>query len=363
VPGVEEQAVVKTRGINLLPSRYVQQLAILFIAAVLLGIVLYQASAVMVPVVAAIVIGSTIGPYADYAERRGIPPFLIYTAMTLLLALIPYLLIVSLSTPVSSWIARAPEVGVLLEGRLRFLERPMAAWQEIREAIQNLSGDGTPEVQVATPTTLDSVVAGALSFVTPAVSQLLVFFGALIFFLAGRRQLKQWLTLSFADRRSRLRTLKAIAEIETSLTTYLTSMTAINLGVGALTTAVVYLMGIPNPAMWGLAAFFCNFIPYVGPLILALVFVVVGLLTFDNTLQAMILPTVYMLIVAVETQIATPAVMSRRLEMNSFLVFVGIVFWSWMWGLAGAFLALPLLIMGNAVVRHMQPDAEKDVLP
>jgi predicted PurR-regulated permease PerM len=283
--------------------------------------------------------------------------------MTLLLALIPYLLIVSLSSPVSSWIARAPEVGALLEGRLRFLERPMAAWREIREAIQNLSGTVAPQVQVATATTLDSVVAGAMSFVTPAIGQLLVFFGSLIFFLAGRRQLKQRLTMSFADRRSRLRTLKAIAEIETSLTTYLTSMTVINLGVGALTTAVVYLMGIANPGMWGLAAFVCNFIPYVGPLILALVFVFVGLLTFDNTLQAMILPAVYMLIVAIETQFATPAVMSRRLEMNSFLVFVGIVFWSWMWGLVGAFLALPLLIMGNAVLRHMQPEAEKDVLP
>jgi predicted PurR-regulated permease PerM len=55
--------------------------------------------------------------------------------------------------------------------------------------------------------------------------------------------------------------------------------------------------------------------------------------------------------------------MSRRLEMNSFLVFVGIVFWSWMWGLAGAFLAVPLLIAGNAVWRQMQPPKEKDVLP
>jgi predicted PurR-regulated permease PerM len=363
VPQIDEQALVKRRGMNIVPSRYAQQLALFFIAAVLLGLVLYHTRAVMVPVVAAIVIGSTIGPYADQAERHGIPPFLIYVFMSLLLVLIPYLLVISLSAPVSSWIARAPEVGALLEGRLRFLERPMSAWREVREAIQNLSGGSAPQIQVATTTSLDAVVTGAMALVTPAIGQFLVFFGALIFFLAGRRQLKQRLTMSFADRKSRLRTLKAISDIESSLTTYLTSMTVINLAVGAATAAVVYLFGIANPFMWGLVAFICNFIPYVGPLILALIFVLVGLLTFDNTLQSLLVPSLYILIVAIETQVATPGVMSRRLEMNSFLVFVGIVFWSWMWGLAGAFLALPLLIMGNAVLRQMQPPSEKEVLP
>jgi predicted PurR-regulated permease PerM len=363
VPQVEEKALVKRREINLLRSREAPRFAMLFIAAVLVGIVLYQASAVMVPVMAAIIIGSTIGPYADYAERYGIPHFLIYLVMTLLVALIPYLLFISLSTPVSTWIARAPEVGALLEGRLKFLERPMSAWREVRETIQGLGGNSGANIEVATTTSVDTLVTGAMSFVTPAIGQFLVFFGSLVFFLSGRRQLKQRLTLSFPDRKSRLRTLKAIADIEASLTTYLTSMTLINLVVGTATGVAVFLLGIENPFMWGLTAFICNYIPYVGPLILALVFALVGLLTFENTLHAMLVPTIYLMIVFIETHFATPAVMSRRLEMNTFLVFVGVVFWSWMWGLAGAFLAMPLLIVGNAVLRQLRPPAEKDVLP
>jgi predicted PurR-regulated permease PerM len=361
VPQIDEQALVKRHRSHFRFGKLTQQVALLFIAAVLLGLVLYQARAVMVPVVAAIVVGSTIGPHADYAEQRGIPAFLIYLGLGLLVCLIPYVTVVLLSDPVTSWIARAPEVGALLEGKLRFLERPMTAWRELRESMQNLSGTNSPEIQVAT--TLDDVVTGAMAFVTPAIGQLLVFVGALIFFLSGRRQLKQRLTLSFADRKSRLRTLKAIADIETSLTTYLTSMTLINIGVGAATAVVVWAFGIANPVMWGLVAFVCNFIPYVGPLILAIIFIFVGLLTFDNVLPATLLPALYMLIVGVETQLLTPGVMSRRLEMNSFLVFVGIVFWSWMWGLAGAFLALPLLIAGNAVLRQLQPVKEGDALP
>jgi predicted PurR-regulated permease PerM len=86
-------------------------------------------------------------------------------------------------------------------------------------------------------------------------------------------------------------------------------------------------------------------------------------LTFDNIWNALVLPLLYLLIVTVEAQFVTPALMSRRLEMNSFLVFVGLVFWSWMWGLAGAFLAVPLLIAGSAVVRHLQPRRSKEGLP
>jgi predicted PurR-regulated permease PerM len=362
VPRIHEDALLKRRLHRGLPvGVMVQRFALLFIAVALLGIILYQTRSLMVPIVAAIVVGMTIGPYVDYAEKHGIPPAAMYGAILLTLCLIPYLTIISLSGPVSSWIARAPEVGVLLESKLRVFERPLAAWREIKGALQQLGGAAGPEIHVAT--TLNDFVATLMAFLTPAVGQLLVFLGSLIFFLTGRRQLKRRLTLSFADRRARLTTLKVISDIEASLTTYLTTATVINLGVGIATGIAAALVGVANPVMWGLTAFVCNFIPYVGPIVLMIVFVFVGLLTFNDVWNALVLPLLYLLIVSVETQFVTPAVMSRRLEMNSFLVFVGLVFWSWMWGLAGAFLAVPLLIAGAAVVRHLQPARGKEGLP
>lgn len=362
VPGINEEALLKRRSHRALPLGVaVQRYALLFIAVALLGIILYQTRSLIVPIVAAIVVGMTIGPYADYAERHGIPPAAIYGAILLAVCLIPYLTIISLSGPVSSWIARAPEAGALLEGKLRVLERPLAAWREIKDALQKLSGADGPEIHVAT--TLNDFVTTLMALLTPAVGQLLVFVGSLIFFLTGRRQLKQRLTLSFADRRARLTALKVISDIEASLTTYLTTSTLINLGVGIATGIAAALVGVANPVMWGLAAFVCNFIPYVGPIALMIIFVFVGLLTFNDVWTALVLPLLYLLIVSVETQFVTPAVMSRRLEMNSFLVFVGLVFWAWMWGLAGAFLAVPLLIAGAAVVRQLQPSKGKEGLP
>ena len=362
LPVIDEESLQKRRPQRTSPlGAVVQRFALSFIAVALLGIVLYQTRSLMVPIVAAIVVGMTIGPYADYAERYGIPPAAIYGAILLAACLIPYLMIISLSGPVSSWIARAPEVGALLEGKLQVFERPLAAWREIKDALQKLSGAEGPEIHVAT--TLNDFVAMLMAFLTPALGQLLVFLGALIFFLTGRRQLKQRLTLSFADRRARLTTLKVISDIEGSLTTYLTTSTLINLGVGIATGIAAALVGVANPVMWGIAAFVCNFIPYAGPTALMITFVFVGLLTFNDVWTALVLPLLYLLIVTVETQFVTPTVMSRRLEMNSFLVFVGLVFWSWMWGLAGAFLAVPLLIAGSAVIRHLQPSRGKEGLP
>jgi predicted PurR-regulated permease PerM len=362
VPVIDRESLQKRRPQRASPlGAVIQRFALSFIAVALFGIILYQTRSLMVPIVAAIVVGMTIGPYADYAERHGIPPAAIYGAILLAACLIPYLTIISLSGPVSSWIARGPEVGALLEGKLQVLERPLAAWREIKDALQKLSGADGPEIHVAT--TLNDFVTTLMAFLTPALGQLLVFLGALIFFLTGRRQLKQRLTLSFADRRARLTTLKVISDIEGSLTTYLTTSTLINLGVGIATGIAAALVGVANPVMWGITAFVCNFIPYAGPTALMIIFVFVGLLTFNDVWTALVLPLLYLLIVTVETQFVTPTVMSRRLEMNSFLVFVGLVFWSWMWGLAGAFLAVPLLIAASAVTRHLQPSRGKESLP
>lgn len=362
VPVIDRESSQKRRSQRASPlGAVIQRFALSFIAVALFGIILYQTRSLMVPIVAAIVVGMTIGPYADYAERHGIPPAAIYGAILLAACIIPYLTIISLSGPVSSWIARGPEVGALLEGKLQVLERPLAAWREIKDALQKLGGAEGPEIHVAT--TLNDFVTTLMAFLTPALGQLLVFLGALIFFLTGRRQLKQRLTLSFADRRARLTTLKVISDIEGSLTTYLTTSTLINLGVGIATGIAAALVGVANPVMWGITAFVCNFIPYAGPTALMIIFVFVGLLTFNDVWTALVLPLLYLLIVTVETQFVTPTVMSRRLEMNSFLVFVGLVFWSWMWGLAGAFLAVPLLIAASAVARHLQPSRGKEGLP
>jgi predicted PurR-regulated permease PerM len=331
------------------------------IAAILLGMALLAAKPLLVPIVAAIVVGSLIGPLMDRARQHGVPSSMLSIGITLILAVLCYFIVVSLAGPASEWIARAPEIGSLLQSRLQWLSKLQAAWHEVEGSLKTIGGTAGPEVKVAT--TFESVIATILATITPALGQVLIFIGALLFFLTGRKGLKQRLTLAFERREQRLKVLKVISDIENSLATYLTTATLINIGMGVVTAFITAGFGIANPVMWGVAAFALNYVPYIGPIFMTVTLLLVGLITFPNFLQAASVPLAYVIAAAIESHFITPSVMGQRLHLNAFLVFLAIAFWTWMWGLAGAFLAVPLLIAGQALFRHVFWDEEEGVLP
>jgi ElaB/YqjD/DUF883 family membrane-anchored ribosome-binding protein len=112
-------------------------------------------------------------------------------------------------------------------------------------------------------------VQPVLAFLTPAIGELLVFLASLFFFLMGRDHLRRHLVLLFGSQETRLRALRILNDIEDNLTRYIATAGAINIGVGVIVALASYLIGLPNAAMWGAVAFALNFLPYVGPMIMA----------------------------------------------------------------------------------------------
>lgn len=352
LPVPQEETAESSREDSLTAIKW----ATIVIAAILAGMVMLAAKTLLVPVVAALVAGSLIGPALDKAREHGVPPLLSALALVSILAVVGYFLVVLLAGPVASWITRAPEILQLVQSKFGWLERLLGAWREIEQSIRNLGGAPGPEVKVSTP--IESIAATVLAMVTPAVGQLLIFGGALLFFLTGRKGLKQRFTLSFGDREHRLAVLRVISEIENSLATYLATATAINAGMGVAAASITAAFGIANPVMWGLAAFALNYIPYVGATIMTVMLFFVGLITFPGFFQAVLLPLCYVAVATVESHFVTPSVMGQRLHLNAFLVFLSLAFWTWMWGLAGAFLSVPILIAGLALFRHVLSEDE-----
>ena len=116
-------------------------------------------------------------------------------------------------------------------------------------------------------------------------------------------------------------------------------------------------MGLPNPLLWGVLAAVLNYIPYIGPAIVAATLGVVGLLPFQRSARPLVAPAAFIAMVTIEGQFLTPAIMGRRLELNPFAVFLAIAFCTWLWGPIGAFLAVPLLMaltvtLGHALARE-----------
>src|SRR5262249_19510420 len=165
----------------------------------------------------------------------------------------------ALASPVAEWIKRAPEIGATIKDRLSVLDRPLASLHELHTA---LLGDDSGSVNVAQPAT--SLVLPVVAFITPAAGGLLLFFGTLLFFLIGQIELRTSLVSMFGNRDTKLRFLKIMRDIERNLAGYLTVVTIVNTALGIIVALGAWLIGLPNPAIFGVLAGLLNYVPYVG---------------------------------------------------------------------------------------------------
>ena len=323
---------------------------ILFVAA------LDLARAMLLPATSAFVIGLMLGPLSARAKAYGIPSLITAIVLWLLVVVVFYGVIILLSAPALDWIGKAPEIGRIIKEKLQVLEQPLSALQDLRNAILPRGEDSRFGFDIA------NFVQPALIVVTPAIGQIFIFFGTLFFFLLGRARLRHVLVILFENHDSRLRTLKIINDIERNLTNYLSVVAVINFVVGLGACLIAYFIGLPNPIAWGVLAFILNFIPYIGALIMEAVLLAVGLVTFPTLIQALIAPVLYFGFTTLEGHFITPSIMGRRLALNPLTVFLALIFWTWLWGPIGAFLAVPLLIVALVAINHLFPQEER-VLP
>lgn len=314
---------------------------------------LYLGRSLLLPVTAAFVVGFMLGPLSNWARRRGVPAMLTGIVLWLLVIGLVYGIIALLAGPVIDWVKKAPDIAANVRDKLHLLDQPLAMLRDLRDTI--LPPDKNQQ-QASFGFDIATLLQPMLTVVTPAIGQVLIFFGVLFFVLLGRTQLRQVIVLFYDDRDARLRMLRILNDIERNLTTYLSVMAMINVVVGLIATGIAVFVGLPNPVAWGVLAFLLNFIPYIGALIMEAGMLAVGLVTFPGLTQALIAPAAYLGFAVLEGHFVTPSIMGKRLTLNPLTVILALVFWSWLWGPFGAFLAVPLLIVALVVARHLFPD-------
>lgn len=330
------------------------QAATIVMCVLMLGVLLYFARALLLPLLCAAAVGLTIGPLVGILKRHGIPDWL--TALAVVLGLIgaTNIAIVMLAGPATALIGKAPEYGAAIAAKLHLLDRPLQALGELQSALGINASDKSLDFNPA------SLITGFLTIVTPAalqfVLQVVTFFTTLFFVIMARSGFRKYMVNMFGSRDSRLRTLKILNDIEANLGGYLIVVTAINLSLGIVTTLMAWALGLPSPLIWGALAFTLNYIPYVGPAIMDVLLFGIGLVTYPTLLGALLPPAVFIAITIVEGQFLTPAIVGRQvLNLHPLAIFLGIAFWAWMWGPIGAFLATPILIVGRVALIHLYP--------
>jgi predicted PurR-regulated permease PerM len=141
------------------------------------------------------------------------------------------------------------------------------------------------------------------------------------------------------------RTAEVIVSIQKGMSRYLRTVCSINFAVGCVVAIAMVALGMPNPFLWGALAMLVNFVPYVGPFVGILTVGAVALASFDNPTAAMLPPLVYLALTAVEGNVITPLILGRTCELDPLVIFVWLLFWGWLWGIAGAIVAVPLLML------------------
>lgn len=336
--------------------RTTSQVATIGIFVIILIGALEFARPLLLPLVSAFVVTMMLGPLSARAERAGIPSLLTAIVLWLLVIGVFYGVIVLLAGPAIDWIGKAPEIGKTIQDKLRVLDRPWAMLQDLRKALMP-GGESKPGVDIT------GLIAPVFSIVTPAIGEVFIFFGTLFFMLIGRTKLRRVTVALFEDRDARLRTLKIMNDIEHNLTSYLSMVTVINFVVGIAAGVIAWAVGLPNPVAWAVLGFILNFLPYIGALMMEAALFLVGLVTFPTLTLALAAPLLFVVFATLEGHFITPALIGQRLTLNPLTVFISLVFWSWLWGPVGAFLAVPLLIMGLVAVTHLFPDDEQPALP
>lgn len=328
-----------------------------FIIGIFVLAVLYTlrlASDFLIPIVVAILLDFLLSPLIRRLRRRGVPNAVGAALVGITLFGSIGVTVAVLAGPATEWIGRAPQSLATVESRMRRIAQPIARLQEstsrVEKAVTASQKGNAPEVVVAPPSLLSRMTGQAASL---GASLLTVIF--LTFFLLASGDLFMSRVIESIPQFSDKKKAVLIArEVEDGISRYLVTVTLINTGLGLATWGVLQMLGMPNAMLWGAMAGILNFIPYIGAMVTIVVIGVAAIATFERTSQALMMPLAFLALNTLEANLFTPTIMGRRLPLNSVAIFVGLLFWFYLWGIPGALLAVPLMVALNVCCEHIE---------
>ncbi len=303
------------------------------------------------PVTAALVVAVALVPLLEWFEQRGLPSGLAAFLCIMLFVGIANAVIAAIVVPAAGWFTLLPE----RIGQIKTTIRPLI---QVYASLDKFVNETASQVALSKARAVRTVALEApnsmLGLLTSTAPYVLIqiMFGLLVvfFFLAGWSGMRRRTIVGRASFTSALVLARVIQEVVDATSSYIATITVINVALGCLVALGVHLIGLPTPLMWGGIVALLNYIPYLGPIMAALLLGVGGLMTFPDVWHALLPAAIFIGMHLVEANIVTPTIIGHRLTINPLLILVSLSFWGWVWGALGALLAVPLLIIARTVV-------------
>lgn len=335
-------------------DRLLAALTLILGAAFCLGLpfALSAGAEFFLPLTAAIVIAIALVPLLEWLERRGVPSALAaFFALTVFLMVINAALAI-IVVPAAGWFARLPESIPRIQSNLAPLIDFYSTLQAfVDRTLMSVASGTEATAQAVAATAPTSVVDYFISAAPAAAIQL--FFAVLVifFFLAGWTRLRKGTIRRRGSFDGAMQTARVIQNVVDATADYLATITMINAILGLAVALLLWALGMPSPFMWGGIVSICNFVPYLGPIVAAVLLALGGLMTFDAVGFALLPALLFIGVHTVEANLVTPMVLGKRLTINPLLILVSLSFWGWVWGTPGALLAVPLLLILQTVLQ------------
>lgn len=312
----------------------------------------YFAKDLLLPVLLGFLIALTLSPVSRSLARIGIPHWISAVGLIGITAFAIVAMIYFSAGTVVGWMDNASAMGSELQTKLSGIFRQLENVRQAGEDVADMatSDPAVQEVVIKQPT----LVNGVMNTVSNIGTTLAVSLVLACFLLASGDMFYIKLVQSFQTMTGKKRALTMVYDIERRVSHYLLTIALINAGLGICVGIVLTVLGMPYPYIWGIAAFLLNFLPYLGALTGVALVAALSIVTFDSFSYALLPPLAYLTLTTLEGNVVTPMLLGRRLELNTVAVFLTVVLWGWLWGVAGALVAVPFLVVFKVIADNIE---------
>ena len=332
--------------------RLISALVVLLATGLFLALpfVLSIGSVVFLPLVTAIVLTIILSPLADRLALFGLPNFLAsFLALMVFIAILA-LALTAVLRPAVSLFEGAPAMVDRIGEHFSHLQGSIAWFSRLNARVARIIGSEQGEqVVLAGPSMLEQ-----LAFATPSVVlEVLLTFLMAFFMIEARVRMRRRLLLDRQHFGASLKAARVMRDVQDRVASYILTVGLINVMVGLIVAIGAWVLGLGAPVMWGGLAALLNFVPYIGPLCMIGLLTLFGLGTAEAPLVGLIPAAAYLGLHAVESNVVTPTILGARFTMNPVLILLALSYFSWIWGVAGALLSVPILLSLTALIDHL----------
>ena len=248
----------------------------------------------------------------------------------------------ALAGPAQRWALTAPASLQRAESKLKEIFRPVQQVQRTAEQVQKAAGavgggqSNTQQV-VVREASFASRLYGTTERIAAGTLEVMIL---LYFLLAGGDLFLQKLIKVLPHFEDKVKAVEIARATESAVSAYLTTTLLVNVAEGIVVAIILWLLGMPNAALWGAMIVLLEFVPYIGAATAVVVLGIAGLTAFDSVGRALMIPGSFLLVNIVQANIVTPMLQGHRLTLNPVAIFIGLAFFFFIWGIPGAFLAV-----------------------